>query len=151
MQAVARWGNFFNQELYGPPTNLPWGIAIQCANRTQVWACPVNGGTTPVDAHFVPLFLYESISGLVGAIVLLMLARRARSLRPGDIVLLFFVWYGTVRFAVESLKADNWTFFGVPTAQIVAGITVVGATVILIARHSREPIPADGSSSHRRH
>jgi hypothetical protein len=42
---------------------------------------------------------------------------------------------------VESLKADNWTFFGVPTAQIIAAITVVGATLILIARHSRGPDP----------
>jgi phosphatidylglycerol---prolipoprotein diacylglyceryl transferase len=40
MQAIARWGNFFNQELYGAPTNLPWGIAIQCMYRTQGYACP---------------------------------------------------------------------------------------------------------------
>ena len=40
MQAVARWGNFFNQELYGPPTNLPWGIAIDCAHRVAEYACP---------------------------------------------------------------------------------------------------------------
>ena len=62
MQAVARWGNFFNQELYGPPTDLPWGIPIECVNRTATWACPPLGDT-PVDAHFHPLFLYESISG----------------------------------------------------------------------------------------
>ncbi len=67
------------------------------------------GGTTPVDAHFVPLFLYESISGLVGAVVLLLLARRARSLRPGDVVLLFFAWYGTTRFLLEPLRTNNWT------------------------------------------
>jgi phosphatidylglycerol:prolipoprotein diacylglycerol transferase len=135
MQAVARWGNFFNQELYGPPTNLPWGIAIQCANRTQVWACPVDGGTTPVDAHFVPLFLYESISGLVGVIVLLMLARRARSLRPGDIVLLFFVWYGTTRFLLEPLRTNNWLVDGIPTASIISALAVAGALLVLAWRH----------------
>ena len=147
MQAVARWGNFFNQELYGPPTNLPWGIAIQCANRTQVWACPVNGGTTPVDAHFVPLFLYESISGLVGAIVLLMLARRARSLRPGDIVLLFFVWYGTTRFLLEPLRTNNWLVDGIPTASIISALAVVGALLVLAWRHRPGAVSPDGGAS----
>ena len=135
MQAVARWGNFFNQELYGPPTNLPWGIAIECANRTQPWACPVDGGTTPVDAHFVPLFLYESLSGVVGAVVLLMLARRARFLRPGDIVLFFFAWYGTTRFVLEPLRTNNWTLGGIPTASIISAALVVGALLLLAWRH----------------
>ena len=147
MQAVARWGNFFNQELYGPPTNLPWGIAIQCANRTQVWACPVDGGTTPVDAHFVPLFLYESISGLVGAIVLLMLARRARLLRPGDIVLLFFVWYGTTRFLLEPLRTNNWLVDGIPTASIISVLAVVGALLVLAWRHRPGAVSGDRSAS----
>jgi phosphatidylglycerol:prolipoprotein diacylglycerol transferase len=74
--------------------------------------------------------------------VLIWLARRfAARLRPGDLLLVFFIWYGAVRFAVESLKADNWTFLGVPTAQIVAAITVVGAAIILVVRHSRGPDP----------
>ncbi len=143
MQAVARWGNFFNQELYGSPTNLPWGIAIQCQYRTQGYPCPPGSDpTATLGQYFQPMFLYESISGLLGMLFLIWLARQfADRLRPGDLLLVFFIWYGTVRFAVESLKADNWTFFGVPTAQIVAGITVVGATVILIARHSRGPDP----------
>jgi phosphatidylglycerol:prolipoprotein diacylglycerol transferase len=152
MQAVARWGNFFNQELYGPPTNLPWGIAIECANRTQTWYCPVDGGTTPVDAHFVPLFLYESLSGLVGAVVLLMLARRARLLRPGDIVLLFFAWYGTTRFLLEPLRTNNWTLDGIPTASIISAIAVVGALLLLAWRHrpgaaANDPRPAEPSGA----
>jgi phosphatidylglycerol:prolipoprotein diacylglycerol transferase len=139
MQAIARWGNFFNQELYGAPTNLPWGIAIQCQYRTQGYPCPP--GSDPLATlgqHFQPMFLYESLSGLVGALVLVWIARRfADRLRTGDLLLVFFIWYGVVRFAVESLKADNWRFFGVPTAQIVAAITVLGAAAILIVRHSR--------------
>jgi phosphatidylglycerol:prolipoprotein diacylglycerol transferase len=135
MQGIARWGNFFNQELYGPPTNLPWGIAIQCANRTQAWACPQDGGTTPVDAHFVPLFLYESISGLIGAAVLILLARRVRSLRPGDLVLLFFAWYGTTRFLLEPLRTNNWMLGGIPTASIISAAAVVGALLLLAWRH----------------
>jgi phosphatidylglycerol:prolipoprotein diacylglycerol transferase len=134
MQAVARWGNFFNQELYGPPTNLPWGIAIECANRTPTWACPPVG-TTPVDAHFMPLFLYESLSGLVGAVALITLSRRARFLRPGDLLLLFFAWYGTTRFLLEPLRTNNWTLDGIPTASIISAVAVVAALVLLAWRH----------------
>ena len=134
MQAVARWGNFFNQELYGPPTNLPWGIAIDCANRTEAWACPPLG-TTPVDAHFHPLFLYESISGLVGALVLLLVARKVKGLRPGDIVLLFFVWYGATRFLLEPLRSNNWTFFDIPVASIISAAFVLLALAALVWRH----------------
>ena len=143
MQAIARWGNFFNQELYGSPTNLPWGIAIQCQYRTKGYPCPPGSDpTATLGQHFQPMFLYESISGLIGLLVLIWLARRfAARLRPGDLLLVFFIWYGTVRFGVESLKADNWTFFGVPVAQIIAAITVVGAGVILITRHSRGSDP----------
>ena len=151
MQAIARWGNFFNQELYGAPTNLPWGIAIQCQYRTQGYECPPGSDpTATLEQHFQPMFLYESLSGLVGAIVLIWIARRfAPRLRPGDLLLVFFIWYGSVRFAVESLKADNWTFFGVPTAQIVAAITILGAAAMLVVRHSRSsgmetPAAAEG-------
>ena len=141
MQAIARWGNFFNQELYGAPTNLPWGIAIQCQYRTQGYACPPGSDpTATLGEHFQPMFLYESLSGLLGAIFLIWLARRfADRLRPGDLLLVFFLWYGSVRFVVESLKADNWLFFGVPTAQIIAATTALGAAVILVVRHARSP------------
>jgi len=143
MQAVARWGNFFNQELYGSPTTLPWGIAIQCQYRTQGYPCPTGSDpTATLGQHFQPMFLYESLSGLLGMFALIWLARRfAGRLQPGDLLLVFFIWYGAVRFAVESLKADNWTFFGVPTAQVIAAITVVGASIILVIRHARRSEP----------
>ena len=69
MQAVARWGNFFNQELYGPPTNLPWGIAIECSHRIAQYACPAGSDpNATLGEHFQPLFLYESLSGLLGVL-----------------------------------------------------------------------------------
>jgi len=145
MQAVGRWGNFFNQELYGPPTTLPWGIAIDCAHRTPTLACPPLG-TTPPDAYFHPLFLYESLSGAIGAIVLSWAGRRARWIRDGDVVLLFLAWYGTTRFLLEPLRTNNWLFFGVPTASIISGLMVVGALAALAWRHrpgagGPEPVP----------
>jgi phosphatidylglycerol---prolipoprotein diacylglyceryl transferase len=145
MQAVARWGNFFNQELYGAPTTLPWGVAIQCVNRTQGYACPPGSDpAATLGQHFQPLFLYESFAGLLGMVFLIWLARRLKGrLLDGDLLLVFFIWYGSVRFVLESLKANNWVIFGVPTAQLIAGATVAGAAVILAVRHARRPPQPD--------
>jgi phosphatidylglycerol:prolipoprotein diacylglycerol transferase len=135
MQAVGRWGNFFNQELYGPPTNLPWGIAIQCEHRIPAYPC----ATYPLaTTHFQPLFLYESLSGAIGLLVLLFLARRfGGRLRTGDLLGVFFIWYGVVRFALETLRADNWTFFGIPTAQLFSVLFVVAGLALIALRHAR--------------
>jgi phosphatidylglycerol---prolipoprotein diacylglyceryl transferase len=132
MQAVGRLGNFFNQELYGPPTNLPWGIAIDCAHRVPAYPC----GAFPVDSTFFhPLFLYESLSGLLGAITLLWLARHAKWVIPGDLLGIFFIWYGTTRFILEFFRTGNWTFFGIPTAQIVTLGFIAFGIVIIWYRH----------------
>ena len=141
MQAIGRLGNFFNQELYGPPTSLPWGIAIDCAHRVAAYPCE----TFPVaTTHFHPLFLYESLSGLAGAALLLWLARRRDSrLVPGDLLLIFFVWYGTTRFLLEFMRSGNWTFFGIPTAQIVsAGFVIVGLALLWYRHGPGRPAPS---------
>ncbi len=135
MQAIARWGNFFNQELYGSPTTLPWGIPIDCAHRIVDFPC---GTAFPETTRFHPLFLYESLSGLIGLLVLVWIGYHLRPrLRVGDLLLVFFVWYGTTRFVLETLRHDNWTFFGIPTAQVVSIGIVVPALVILAWRHRR--------------
>jgi phosphatidylglycerol:prolipoprotein diacylglycerol transferase len=135
MQAVGRLGNFFNQELYGPPTTLPWGIAIDCEHRVAAYPCE----TFPLaTTHFHPLFLYETVSGLVGAAVLLWLARRASSrLVPGDLLWIFLIWYGLTRFVLEFMRTGNWTFFGIPTAQIMSAAFVVAGLAMLWYRHGR--------------
>ena len=138
MQAIGRWGNFFNQELYGPPTNLPWGIAIDCAHRVgdhgiAQYSCDQFPFAT---TGFQPLFLYESLSGALGAIVLLLIARRfGARMRPGDLFLVFLAWYAAVRFALETFRVGNWTFFGVPTAMVISGAAFAGAVLLLIWRH----------------
>jgi len=133
MQAIGRLGNFFNQELYGPPTNLPWGIAIDCAHRVVEYPCSLYPEAT---TGFQPLFLYESLSGIIGAITLLWIARRFGSrMRPGDLILIFFIWYAAVRFALESLRVNNWTFFGLPTAMVVSVAVIVLSLIVLAYRH----------------
>jgi phosphatidylglycerol:prolipoprotein diacylglycerol transferase len=140
MQMVARWGNFANQELYGPPTTLPWGIAIQCEHRIADFPCSTYPFATTA---FQPLFLYESISGLLGLLALLWVGRRlAGRLRPGDLLAFFFVWYGIVRFGLEALRHDNWLFFGIPTAQLFSLGFVVAGLAIAFWHHVLRPGPS---------
>ena len=133
MQAIARWGNYFNQELYGSPTTLPWGIPIECEYRVADLACSAYPFET---TRFHPLFLYESISGVLGALALIWIGYHLRKhLRPGDLFLGFLIWYGVVRFALEPLRHANWTFDGLPVAQIVSLLFIVPAAIILGWRH----------------
>ena len=148
MQAIARWGNFFNQELYGSPTTLPWGISIDCAHRIAGATFDYSCAVLPETTRFHPLFLYESLSGLLGAVILIWLGFHARKrLRPGDLLLLFFVWYGLVRFVLEAFREGNWTFYDVPVAQIVSLMFVIPALLILAWRH-RPGHPTDDPATH---
>ena len=133
MQAVARWGNFFNQELYGTPTDLPWGIPIDCAHRIAAYPCSEFPEATTA---FHPLFLYESMSGIAGALVLIWMGYHLRHrLRPGDLLFTFFIWYGAVRFLLEPLRQENWTFNGIPTASLVSLAFIAVGVVALLWRH----------------
>ena len=106
MQAIGRWGNYFNQELYGPPTTLPWGIPIDCAHRLEVYACAaVPGDDALPPAVPVRVDLGAHRRGLPH---LARVPARER-LRPGDLLLIFFIWYGTTGFLLEILREDNWT------------------------------------------
>lgn len=126
-QAIGRWGNFFNQELYGYPTDLPWGIYIDPAHRLSGYES---------FSHFHPLFLYESLWNLLGFVGLMVAGRKLRSrLRDGDIFLLYVIYYGVGRFFLEGLKINVWTVGSVPMARWITGLAVIAAVAILILRH----------------
>ncbi len=128
-QAVGRWGNFFNQELYGYPTNLPWGIYIAPENRLA--------GFEHYE-RFHPTFLYESLWNLLAFAVLFVLSRKAaKRLLEGDLFLLYGVLYALGRFAVEFQRPDAWKIGGVPTAQWVAIALILFFGSALIYRHQR--------------
>ena len=130
-QAIGRLGNFVNQELYGPPTTLPWGIPIDPQRQT------LYAGVAP-DTRFHPLFAYEGLLNLLGMFVLLFVARRfAARLYDGDIMLLYFVWYGAVRTALEPMRTDNWYIGPLPAAVWFGLLAVVLAGGFLILRHVR--------------
>ena len=140
MQAFGRWGNFFNQELYGPPTDLPWGIAIDCTHRVAAYPC----ATFPLaTTHFTPLFLYESLSGFAGAALLVWLSSKPRPrLRRGDLLPIGLIWYAIVRFLLEFLRTGNWLLDGIPTAQVFSIGFVAVAVAMLALRHRMAP-PSD--------
>jgi phosphatidylglycerol:prolipoprotein diacylglycerol transferase len=135
-QAIGRWGNFINQELYGPPTSLPWGLKIDADHRIG----PYRDLTTyPVDTTlFQPLFLYESIWNFIGFGLIFWMSRRfQKALKPGDITLLYLIWYPLGRFFIEFLRTDSWFFAGTPfnVVHILSAIAIAIAATLLYRRH----------------
>ncbi len=95
-QGIGRWGNWWNQELYGKPTDLPWGLKIDPEHR-------VAGYET--DTTFHPTFLYEFVYDLVGVGLLLLLDRRFR-FKPPALFALYVSYYTAGRFCEELLRID---------------------------------------------
>ena len=137
-QAIGRWGNFVNQELYGPPTTLPWGIPIDTAHRLSQYA------QLPPETRFHPLFLYESLWNLIGFGLLLLISRRGqRWLKEGDLALLYVLWYPLGRLWIEALRPDAWRLAGLPTAQLISLALIVIAIGGLMVRHWRSTPPQE--------
>ena len=137
-QAIGRWGNFFNQELYGYPTTLPWGIPIDQAHRLPIFA------SLPPGTRFHPSFLYESLWDLLAfAILMIVLHRYEDRLREGDVFLCYLILYPVGRILVEMQRPDAWIVAGVPVAQIISGALIVLAALVLVLRHRRSPQEAD--------
>jgi phosphatidylglycerol:prolipoprotein diacylglycerol transferase len=134
-QAIGRWGNFINQELYGPPTTLPWGLRIDPEHRIGPYR---NLNTYPDSTRFHPLFLYEFLWNAIGFVVLFWISRRFNSrLKDGDMTLLYLVWYPFGRFFIEFLRTDSWFFPGTPfnVVHILCAIAVILCTATLYLRH----------------
>ena len=134
-QGIARWGNFFNQELYGPPTDVPWGIAIDCQHRVAQYTCAAYPFET---TGFHPLFFYEFALNITGGLIALYLSRRyLHRLRPGDLTAFWGIWYGSTRAVLETFREGwNWQIGGLPTAQLI-GILVIVIGVAWIAWNHR--------------
>lgn len=128
-QAIGRWGNFFNQELYGYPTDLPWAIYIDPTHRLPGYEA---------FGYFHPLFLYESLWNFLGFLLLMLLGRKLKHrLLDGDIFFLYVIYYGLGRSYLEGLKIDVWTIVGVPMAQWLSGVAVVASIAVIAYRRYR--------------
>jgi phosphatidylglycerol:prolipoprotein diacylglycerol transferase len=148
-QAIGRWANFINQELYGPPTTLPWGLRIDPQHRIP----PYNDlSIYPESVRFHPLFLYESLWNFAGFGLLFWISRRYEDrLLPGDIILLYLIWYPLGRFFIEFLRTDSWFFPGTPfnMVHVLSFVAVVASTIILIWRHRRRGSTGSAESGER--
>lgn len=131
-QAVGRWGNFFNQELYGRPTNLPWAVYIDPIYRLPDYVS---------FERFHPAFLYESLWSLATFFVLYRLTRRySERLLPGEMMGLYLIAYAVGRSLLELVRLDSRVipFFGVETGLAVATavsiVIALASAVMLIGR-----------------
>jgi phosphatidylglycerol:prolipoprotein diacylglycerol transferase len=143
-QFVGRWGNFINQELYGPPTGSDWfGLRI---NPELPHQPPPDGR---YDLRYHPTFLYESLWALLVFLILYTAhSRLAAKLRKGDILLGYIILYPLGRFFIEYFRPDAWTIGSLATAQWIAIFCVVGASAVLILRHVfwNRQFPAEAQS-----
>ena len=128
-QAIGRWGNFFNQELYGAPTNLPWKLYIDPSHRLASYA--------NVE-YYHPLFLYESIWNLMNMFLLLWISRKfVDSLKQGDVFLIYLIVYPIGRFLLEFLRLDSSLVDGININQTVMAVVAVCAGLALYLRHRK--------------
>jgi phosphatidylglycerol---prolipoprotein diacylglyceryl transferase len=126
-QAIGRWGNFFNQELYGAPTNLPWKLYIDPAHRLA--------GYENVS-YYHPLFAYESLLNLANMLFLMWVSRQYRDkLKTGDVFNLYLIFYPVVRFFLDFLRLDASKVFSININQTLSAVVAICAVIVFILRH----------------
>jgi prolipoprotein diacylglyceryl transferase len=139
-QALGRWGNYFNQELYGGPTKLPWGLEIDTAHAPVL----ADGSLKYMPGTlFQPTFLYESLLNLALVGVLLLIDRRYK-VRPGHLIAMYLLGYGVIRFFVEGMRIDEAHHVGgLRWNQWVAlGAVIVSALYLIVTKDKPAPEPA---------
>lgn len=133
-QAIGRWANYVNQELYGSPTTLPWGIRIDSANRVGEYRSMVE---YPAETLFHPIFLYEALWSLAAFIVLYRLYMNKREdFNAGDFFLLYIMQYSVIRFLLEFLRVEIAYIPGteINSAQVGVVIAFVLALIAFVVR-----------------
>ncbi len=140
-QGIGRWGNWFNNELYGDPTTKPWGLTIHCMDDTTRTATPCSGvpGTSTIAGYFQPTFLYESVWCVIVALVVLWADRRYR-MGHGRAFALYVLLYTIGRAWVEHLRSDYaHHILGMRLNDWTAILVGLGALVYLIISSRRRP------------
>ncbi len=153
-QGIGRWGNFFNQEAYGRPTTLPFGVRIDEDRRLPPYG---DMQTYPADTLFHATFLYESLWNVTGGSLLLWADRRfgqgapaeRRWLRPGDVLFLYGIIYSTGRYWIEGLRTDSLCLNGVGgecagsirVAQLISLVLIAACAAAMVVNHRRPLSP----------
>jgi phosphatidylglycerol:prolipoprotein diacylglycerol transferase len=128
-QAIGRWGNFFNEEAFGRPTNLPWKLYISPPHRPP--------GFAQFD-YFHPTFLYESIWDFAVFLALVVLLRPKLRNRPGALFFCYVGLYSIGRFAIEALRLDSFWLgsFRVPQIASVVGVVIAALGLMWTRRRA---------------
>jgi len=125
-QAIGRWGNYINQEVYGLPSNLPWAIFIDKAHRLTEYQA---------YSHYHPLFLYESLWCLLTMGILLWIGHRfEKHIQAGNLFLMYLIFYAVGRFGLEFLRLDVSAVRGVNANQAFMLVIGVLAGAVLLWR-----------------
>jgi prolipoprotein diacylglyceryl transferase len=137
-QGIGRWGNWFNNELYGAHTDLPWKLQIHCLDPSRTMAVPCGNGASTVLGYFQPTFLYESIWDIALGFALLLLDRKlngGRGLGRGNVMALYVMGYTLGRGWIEALRTDHANhFLGLRLNDWTSIIVFLGALVWFV-RH----------------
>lgn len=122
-QGIGRWGNFFNQEAFGNPTDLPWRM--------------LSENTSLIGVH--PCFLYESLWCLLGFVLLHFLSKKLQKY-PGQVLYAYLVWYGFERMIVEGLRTDSLMlpFGGLRISQVISAVIFLAGIILLIVNRKKE-------------
>ena len=134
-QAIGRIANYINQELYGGPTNLPWGINIPREARVAPYESLIE---YPIDTLFHPLWAYEALWSLVAFVVLWRVYHLyRRQLLSGDILLIYIAQYSIGRFLLEFMRVEIATIgqTGINSSQTITLIALVLSVGLLLRRH----------------
>ena len=129
-QAIGRWGNFFNSEAFGIPTNLPWKLYI----APQYRPIPFQD-----YEYFHPAFLYESILDAIIFVILLLLAKSGKIKQHGNLTFCYLILYSIARICVEFFRIDSARYiFGLPVAILVSiGIIIISVIALIIYNRKR--------------
>lgn len=123
-QSIGRWGNFFNSEAFGIPTNNNWGLYIPIENRPAAYI---------QNELFHPTFLYESLLDLIIFIMLLLILKK--NPKSGTIFFTYLISYSFVRIFIEQLRTDSaFNVNGIPIAQIISVLIIILCIIVLMKR-----------------
>lgn len=123
-QACGRWGNFFNQEAHGGMVSLDFLQSLHLPNFI-IEGMHING------FYYHPTFLYESVGCVIGFLLIVFVVKKFQK-KQGTLFFSYFIYYGVLRFFVESLRTDSLYVFGFRTAQVFSVVTAIAGVIGIV-------------------
>lgn len=127
-QALGRWGNFFNGEAHGPITTI---------DKLKHLPKFIQKGMYIDGNYYMPTFLYESILCIIGLIIILIIRRKLK-IKNGQITGFYLIWYGIIRFIIESFRTDSLMLSILKQAQIISIIMIIIGVILIIKGNKNE-------------